>query len=104
MVRVIRELDCFSAHIRLREPDKSGDKAKCKTTDSRAMGLVAPCYRRGETFVEPSILCSHGERALVVKGAEEVENAEANSKYQDRVEGQRPKNFIRPVSIGFSSR
>ncbi|RRT74158.1 hypothetical protein B296_00006164, partial [Ensete ventricosum] len=41
------ELDYFSAHIRLREPDKSEDKAECKTTDSRAMGLAVPRYRRG---------------------------------------------------------
>ncbi|RWW15549.1 hypothetical protein GW17_00020605 [Ensete ventricosum] len=40
----------------------------------------------------------------VVKGAEEVENTEANSKYQDRTEGQRPRNFIRPMSTGYSSR
>ncbi|RWV81527.1 hypothetical protein BHE74_00049106 [Ensete ventricosum] len=69
MVRVIGELDCFSAHIRLREPGKSGDKAE------------------GENSVESSIPCSHGGRALVVKGTEEVENAETNSKYQDRMEG-----------------
>ncbi|RWW55818.1 hypothetical protein BHE74_00037509 [Ensete ventricosum] len=31
---------------------------------------------------------------LVVKGAEKVENAKVNSKYQDKVEGQRPENFI----------
>ncbi|RRT54038.1 hypothetical protein B296_00046593, partial [Ensete ventricosum] len=37
-----------------------------------------------------------GGRTLVVKGAEEVENAKANSKYQDKAEGQRPRNFIRP--------
>ncbi|RWW57370.1 hypothetical protein BHE74_00035850 [Ensete ventricosum] len=55
--------DFFSAYIRLREPDKSEDKAE------------------GRTSVELSIPCSHGGRALVVKGAEEVENAEANSKY-----------------------
>ncbi|RZS00747.1 hypothetical protein BHM03_00030514 [Ensete ventricosum] len=66
----VRELDCPSAHIRLREPGKSEDKVE----------------------------------ALVMKGAEEVENAEANSKYQDKAEGQRPRNFIRPVSMGFSSR
>ncbi|RWV91253.1 hypothetical protein GW17_00046471 [Ensete ventricosum] len=82
------ELDYFSAHIRLREPDKSEDKAECKATDSRAMGLAAPWYRRGGTSVESSIPCSHKERALVVKGAEEVENTKANSKYQDRVEGK----------------
>ncbi|RRT58086.1 hypothetical protein B296_00026427 [Ensete ventricosum] len=143
------ELDCFSAHIRLREPEKSEDKAewskgarkrqrvqrgsatqkqsigqkgggggmpqrriyqsqrkrcRCKATDTRAMGLAAPCYRRGGTSVESSIPCSYGGRALVVKGIEEVENAEANSKYQDKAEGQRPRNFIRPVSMGFSSR
>ncbi|RWV78295.1 hypothetical protein GW17_00060753 [Ensete ventricosum] len=85
-VVVTGELDCFSAHIRLREPDKSEDKAKkevdseerhnaaeadlpivkgyrCKATDSRAIGLIAPWYRRGGT------------------SAEEVENAEANFKY-----------------------
>ncbi|RRT35940.1 hypothetical protein B296_00037421 [Ensete ventricosum] len=131
------ELDCFSAHIRLREPDKSKDKGdypkvkhrlerrwtrrsttvpqrwiyrsrkkgcRCKSTDSRAMGLAAPWYHRGGTFVESSIRCSHGGRALVIKGAEEVENSKANSKYQDRAEGQRPRNFIRLVSLDFSSR
>ncbi|RZS14333.1 hypothetical protein BHM03_00046012 [Ensete ventricosum] len=61
-----------------------------KATDSRAMGSAAPWYRKGRTSVESSIPCSHGGRALVVKRAEEVENAEANSKYQDTVEGQRP--------------
>ncbi|RRT40366.1 hypothetical protein B296_00020921 [Ensete ventricosum] len=54
---------------------------RCKTTDSRAMGLATPCYHKGGTFVESSIPCSHGGRALVVKGTEEVENAKANSKY-----------------------
>ncbi|RRT47025.1 hypothetical protein B296_00042242 [Ensete ventricosum] len=96
------------AHIRLREPDKSEDKAekrrRCKTTDSRAMGLAAPWYRRGRTSMESLIPCSHRGRALVVKGAKEVENAEANSKYQDRAKGQRLRNFIRPVSMGFSLR
>ncbi|RZS11749.1 hypothetical protein BHM03_00043113 [Ensete ventricosum] len=60
------------------------------------MGLATSWYRRGGTFVESSIPCSHGGRALVVKGAEEVENAEANSKYQDKAEGQRLENYIRP--------
>ncbi|RRT76219.1 hypothetical protein B296_00004831 [Ensete ventricosum] len=77
---------------------------RCKATDSRAMGLAASWYRRDETFVESLIPCSHGGRALIVKGAEEVENAEANSKCQDRAEGQRPRNFIRSMSIGFSLR
>ncbi|RZR93179.1 hypothetical protein BHM03_00021615 [Ensete ventricosum] len=45
---------------------------RCKITDSRAMGLAAPWYRRGETSVESSIPCSHGGRALVIKGAKEV--------------------------------
>ncbi|RRT38059.1 hypothetical protein B296_00042984 [Ensete ventricosum] len=79
-------------------------RCKCKTTDSRAMGLATPWYRRGGTSVESSIPCSYGGRALVVKGAEEVENTKANSRYQDKVEGQRLRNFIRPVSMGFSSR
>ncbi|RZR89822.1 hypothetical protein BHM03_00017613 [Ensete ventricosum] len=106
-IPTIGELDCFSAHIRLRVPSKSEDKAekgrKCKATDSRAMGLAAPWYRRGGTYVESSTPYSHGGRALVVKGAEEVENAEVNSKYHDKAEGQRPRNFIRPVLMGFSS-
>ncbi|RWW89704.1 hypothetical protein BHE74_00001255 [Ensete ventricosum] len=54
-------------------------------------------YRLGGTSVESSIPCSHGGRVLVVKGAEEVENAGVNSKYQDRAKGQRPRNFIRSV-------
>ncbi|RWW24589.1 hypothetical protein BHE74_00011073 [Ensete ventricosum] len=77
---------------------------RCKATNSRAMGLVAPWYRRGRTSVESSIRCSHGGRVLVMKGVEEVENAKANSKYQDKAEEQRPENFIRPMSTGFSSR
>ncbi|RZS12113.1 hypothetical protein BHM03_00043499 [Ensete ventricosum] len=104
MIGAAGELDYFSAHIRLREPDKSEDKAECKSTDSRAMGLAAPWYHRGGTSVESSIPCSHGGRALVIKGAEDVENAKVNSKYQDRAEGQRLKNFIRLMSMGFSSR
>ncbi|RRT34220.1 hypothetical protein B296_00046126 [Ensete ventricosum] len=40
---------------------------RCKSTDSRAMDLAAPWYRRGGTFVESSIPCSHGGRAMVVK-------------------------------------
>ncbi|RWW28463.1 hypothetical protein GW17_00007062 [Ensete ventricosum] len=64
--------------------------------------LRRPNLRR--TFMESSISCSHGGRVLVVKGAEEVENVEANSKYQDKAEGQRPENFIRPMSMSFSLR
>ncbi|RRT55192.1 hypothetical protein B296_00006935 [Ensete ventricosum] len=75
MIGAIGELYCFSAHIRLMEPDKSKDKAE------------------GGTSVESSIPCSHGERALVIQGAEEVENAKANSKYQDRAEMQRPMSW-----------
>ncbi|RZR97876.1 hypothetical protein BHM03_00027144 [Ensete ventricosum] len=116
MIRATRELDCFNAHIRLREPGKSEDKAewiyrsrrkgrRCKATDSKAMGgLATQWYRKGGTTVELSIPSSHGGRALVVKGTEEVENAEANSKYQDRADGQRPRNFIRPPSnLAFST-
>ncbi|RWW21915.1 hypothetical protein BHE74_00033013 [Ensete ventricosum] len=75
-----------------------------KAIDSRVMGLAMPWYRRGGTSVESYIPCSHRGRKLVVKGVEEVENAEANSKYQDKAGGQRPRNFIKLVSMGFSSR
>ncbi|RRT31147.1 hypothetical protein B296_00056343 [Ensete ventricosum] len=61
-------------------------RCRCKSTDSRAMGLAAPWYHRGGTSVESSIPCSHGGRALVVKGVEEVENTKTNSKYQDKAE------------------
>ncbi|RRT46394.1 hypothetical protein B296_00008393 [Ensete ventricosum] len=44
------------------------------------------------------------EAVLVIKGAKEVENVEANSKYQDKVEGHTPWSFIRLVSTGFTSR
>ncbi|RWW35555.1 hypothetical protein BHE74_00059496 [Ensete ventricosum] len=81
-----------------------GKGCGCEATDSRAMGLAVPWYRRGGTSLEASIPCSHEGRVLVAKGTVEVKNAEANSKYQDRAEGQRPRNFIRPVSTGFSSR
>ncbi|RWW47527.1 hypothetical protein BHE74_00046470 [Ensete ventricosum] len=80
MIRAVGELDCSSAHIRIREPGKSKDK-----TD--AMGMATPWYLRGGTPVKSSIPCSHGRRTLVAKGAEKVENAEPNSKYQDNAEG-----------------
>ncbi|RZS02195.1 hypothetical protein BHM03_00032187 [Ensete ventricosum] len=77
---------------------------RCKATDSRVHGLAVSWYRRGGASVKSSIPCSYGGRVLVVKGAEEVKNAESNFKYQDRAEGQRPRNFIRPVSMSFLSR
>ncbi|RRT31440.1 hypothetical protein B296_00047537 [Ensete ventricosum] len=49
MIGAAGELGYFSAYIRLREPGKSKDKVECKVTDSRAMGLAAPWYYRGET-------------------------------------------------------
>ncbi|RZS03758.1 hypothetical protein BHM03_00033968 [Ensete ventricosum] len=76
---------------------------KQRDADARQR-IVAPWNRRGETSMESSIPCSHRGRALVVKGTEDVENAEANSKYQDKARGQRPRNFIRPMSMGFSLR
>ncbi|RWW49614.1 hypothetical protein BHE74_00044191 [Ensete ventricosum] len=60
-------------------------RCRCKATNSRAMGLAVPWYHRGETSVESSIPCSHGGRALVMKGAEEVDNTEVNSKYHDKM-------------------
>nr|ABF70076.1 hypothetical protein MA4_54B05.10 [Musa acuminata] len=119
MIEAAGELDCSRAHIRLREPGKSEDKVDlsfhqpngaawrtqrdlatqnqasvrmegdseeyhrdistdrgekgciCEAMDSSAIGMVAPWYRRG---------------------AEEVEHAEANSKYRDKTEGARPRN------------
>ncbi|RWW23748.1 hypothetical protein GW17_00011996, partial [Ensete ventricosum] len=86
-----REWTRRSATVPQRRIYRSQRKGRrCKAMDSRVMGLAAPWYRRGRTSVESSIPCSHGGRALVIKGAEEVENAEANSKYQDSAEGQRP--------------
>ncbi|RZS01581.1 hypothetical protein BHM03_00031446 [Ensete ventricosum] len=73
------------------------ERDECKAIDSRAIGLAAPWYHRGETSVESSISCSYGGRTLVVKGAEEMENAEANSNTQDKAKGQRLRNFIKLV-------
>ncbi|RZR86814.1 hypothetical protein BHM03_00014076 [Ensete ventricosum] len=103
--RLERELTQRSVTVPQRRIYRSRKKGRiCKATNSRVMGLAAPWYHRGGSFVESSILYSYGGRTLVVKRAEEVENAEANSKYHDKGEGQRPRNFIRPVSRGFSSR
>ncbi|RWW60175.1 hypothetical protein BHE74_00032845 [Ensete ventricosum] len=77
---------------------------RCEATDSSAMSLATSWYRRGGTSMESSIPCSRGERALVVKGVKEMENAKAYFKYQDKAKGKRPMNFIRQVSMGFSSR
>ncbi|RRT39892.1 hypothetical protein B296_00042490 [Ensete ventricosum] len=54
---------------------------RCKATDSSAM------VQQRRDFCGVIDPCSHGGRALVVKGAEKVENPEANSKYQDKAEG-----------------
>ncbi|RRT42441.1 hypothetical protein B296_00007492 [Ensete ventricosum] len=37
---------------------------RCKSMDSKAMGLTAPWYRRGGTSVESSIPCSHGGESI----------------------------------------
>ncbi|RWW41950.1 hypothetical protein BHE74_00052532 [Ensete ventricosum] len=69
---------------------------RCKSTDSKAMGLLgSTMVPQRRDSVESSIPCSQGGRALVVKGAEEVENTKANSKYQHKAERQIPRNFIR---------
>ncbi|RRT83360.1 hypothetical protein B296_00017838 [Ensete ventricosum] len=46
MIRATGELDCFSAHIRLREPSKSEDKADQK---EGGHGGVPQCRRGGST-------------------------------------------------------
>ncbi|RZS21724.1 hypothetical protein BHM03_00054397 [Ensete ventricosum] len=56
-------------------------KRSYKAIDNSVMDLATPWYRRGGTSMESSILCSHRGKALVMKGVEEVENAEVNSKY-----------------------
>ncbi|RRT83707.1 hypothetical protein B296_00003956 [Ensete ventricosum] len=54
---------------------------RCEAMDSSAKGLAAPWCRRCGTFVESLFPCFYGGRPLVVKGVEEIENAETNSKY-----------------------
>ncbi|RWW72846.1 hypothetical protein BHE74_00019318 [Ensete ventricosum] len=65
MIGATGELDCFSAHIHLREHDKSEDKA---------------------------------EESMGRKGAKEVENTEANSKYQDR-DGRAKANKLHKTGV-----
>ncbi|RWW53811.1 hypothetical protein BHE74_00039660 [Ensete ventricosum] len=60
---------------------------RCKAIDSRAMGLAAPRYRRGETSMESSIPCSHRGKALVVKGGQGGE--ECKGKLQVPRQGER---------------
>ncbi|RWW58253.1 hypothetical protein BHE74_00034910 [Ensete ventricosum] len=60
-----------STTVPLRRIYRSRRKGRrCKATDSRTMGLAALWYRIDRTSVESSIPCSHGGRALVVKGVE----------------------------------
>ncbi|CAL9779714.1 unnamed protein product, partial [Musa acuminata subsp. burmannicoides] len=44
--------------------DREEKGCRCEATDSRAMGMAAPWYRRGGTSVKSLIPCSHGGRAL----------------------------------------
>ncbi|RRT44687.1 hypothetical protein B296_00049791 [Ensete ventricosum] len=119
MIRAIGELDYFNAYIRFREPDKSEDKAEGLSYPKAKRRLERKWARRSATVPRRRIYRSRrkGRRCkvtdsramgwqrhvLIMKGAEEVENAETNST-QDKAEGQRPRNFIRPVSTGISSR
>ncbi|RZS26692.1 hypothetical protein BHM03_00060064 [Ensete ventricosum] len=61
---------------------------RCKATNNRAMGLTVPWYHKSGTSMESSIPCSHGGRALVMKGAEEVENAEDTLSTRTRLKGR----------------
>ncbi|RWW12033.1 hypothetical protein GW17_00024317 [Ensete ventricosum] len=81
MIRVTGELDYFSACIRLREPDKSEDKVESYMRIVVCLSIDQGEHRGVEVGVEATMM-------LVVKGAEEVENIEANSKYQDRAEAK----------------
>ncbi|RZS22468.1 hypothetical protein BHM03_00055259 [Ensete ventricosum] len=97
---------CFNAYIYLREPDKSEDKAKWSKeqgSDDESGGAQLPKSKASVRKEMDSEECHSAAEAdlpiakkgmqmqvLVVKGAEEVENAKGNSKYQDRAEGQRP--------------
>ncbi|RWW42999.1 hypothetical protein BHE74_00051377 [Ensete ventricosum] len=104
MIEVAGELDYFSAYICFRELDKSVDikeSMENKVDMSPTIEWQRPCMgvavclsinqgelleeykgvevgsrKRGGTSVESLIPCSHGGRALVVKGVEEVENVE----------------------------
>ncbi|RRT57524.1 hypothetical protein B296_00016418 [Ensete ventricosum] len=72
-------MDCPRAILRPRVTQEwvgEGELSKERTQSEVAKALQCS-----------SIPCSHRGRMLVVKWAEEVENAEANSKYQDRVKG-----------------
>ncbi|RRT49595.1 hypothetical protein B296_00052291 [Ensete ventricosum] len=100
MIRATRELDYSSAYIRSWEPDKSEDNSMLQCHRGGSIGPDADarqwiyCHGLGNAmvpqrrdFLESSIPCYHGGRALVVKGVEKIENIEANSKYQDKVNG-----------------
>ncbi|RWW27166.1 hypothetical protein GW17_00008413 [Ensete ventricosum] len=81
MIGAAGELDYFSAHIHLREPDKSEDKAEyanvaTKEAKENLIGAI-PATR----WWRP---CMRVRESIGRKEAEEVENTEANSKYQDR--------------------
>ncbi|RRT38626.1 hypothetical protein B296_00046087 [Ensete ventricosum] len=59
-----RRVGLLQSSYRLREPDKSEDKAEWEATDSRAMGMTTLWYHRGGTSVESSIPCSDRGRVL----------------------------------------
>nr|ABF72023.1 hypothetical protein MA4_82I11.30 [Musa acuminata] len=82
MIGEVGELDCSIAQIRLREPNKSEDKAERTQKSVIVSGRSTDREERD----------TDGEH-LVVKEAEEVENVKTNSKYRDKVEEQRLENF-----------
>ena len=57
-------------------------RRRCEVIDSRTMGIEVSLYHRGETSIQASILCSHGEKVcMIMKEAKEMENEMTNSKY-----------------------
>ncbi|RWW07931.1 hypothetical protein BHE74_00000262 [Ensete ventricosum] len=93
---------CHEGSVVMKEVREERDaNTRQRIVGPRADSVMVPQRRDFRGVIDPLL---SWKETLVVKGDKEVENAEANSKYRDRVEGQRPRNFIRPVSTGFSSR
>ncbi|RWV88277.1 hypothetical protein GW17_00049652 [Ensete ventricosum] len=63
MIGAARELDCFGAHIRLREPDKSEDKAS-----KRTLGVEKVVERGEEATTSPEGFSYPKKQSIGQKG------------------------------------
>ncbi|RRT34957.1 hypothetical protein B296_00053873 [Ensete ventricosum] len=99
MIRAAGELDCFSAHIRLREPDKLEDKAEyanvaTKEAKDNKIG-TSPATRRQRPYMRVTVCLSIDQGGLLGgHSGVEVGGRKGRGSDDESNEAQLPKNKV----------